>query len=211
MPGRPGPSESRSGLVKFAPALVVGLFPVLAFANTSAASTPSTSTPTITVGPGDGVNIQGSDIECIISTSGPRAVVCGIGGKSLRPKSFAFTVADKGAAIFVATGSEQVVARDLNPAIPGPAFVTILHKATNYVLSKHEHVIVGGTHIACAALPIDNQTVETFGCGALDTATGTSGYYVAGTYAVTISDQYIGILKAGKLGAQSVVAKEKQP
>jgi len=197
--------------VKFAPALVVALFPVLAFANTSAASTPATSTPTITVGPGDGLNIQGSDIECVVSTSGPRAMVCGIGAKSLRPKSFAFTVADKGAAIFVATGSEQVIARDLNPAIPGPAFANAPHKPTNYVLSKHEHVIVGGTHLACGALPIDNQTVETFGCGAYDTATGTTGYYVAGTYSVTISDQYVGILKVGKLGAQTVVAKEKQP
>ena len=197
--------------MKFAPALVVAVLPVLAFANTSGASTPATSVPTITVGPGDGVDIQGSDIECVVSTSGPRAMVCGIGHKSLLPKSFAFTVADKGAAIFVATGSQEVIARDLNPAIPGPAFASALHKPTTYLLSKHEHVIVGGTHLACGALPIDNQSVETFGCGAYDTATGTSGYYVAGTYAVTISNQYIGILKAGKLGAQTVVAEEKQP
>lgn len=197
--------------MKFAPALVVALLPVLAFANTGEASRAAISVPTITVGPGDGVNIQGSDIECVVSTSGPRAMVCGIGHKSLLPKSFAFTVADKGAAIFVATGSQQVIARDLNPAIHGPAFASAPHKPTNYVLSRHEHVIVGGTHLACGALPIDNQTVETFGCGAYDTATGTSGYYVAGTYAVTVSEQYIGILRAGKLGAQTVVAEEKQP
>jgi hypothetical protein len=138
-------------------------------------------------------------------------MVCGIGGKSLRPKSFAFTVADKGAAIFVATGTEQVIARDLNPSIPGPPFATAPHKATNYLLSRHEHVIVGGTHLACGSLPIDNQTVEAFGCGAYDTATATTGYYVAGTYSVSISDQYVGILKVGKLGAQTVVAEEKQP
>jgi hypothetical protein len=184
---------------------------MLAFASTAGASRPAISVPTITVGPGDGLNIQGSDIECVVSTSGPRAMVCGIGGKSLRPKSFAFTVADKGAAIFVANGAQQVIARDLNPAIPGPAFASAKHKPTNYVLSKNEHIIVGGTHVACAALPIDNQTLETFGCGAFDTATGTAGYYVAGTYAVTISEQYIGILKVGKMGAQTVVAKEKQP
>ena len=197
--------------MKFAPALVVALIPVLAFANTSGASTPATSAPTITVGPGDGVDIQGSEIECVVSTSGPRAMVCGIGRKSLLPKSFAFTVADKGAAIFVATGSQEVIARDLNPAIPGPEFANASHKPTTYVLSKHEHVVVGGTHLACGALPIDNQSVETFGCGAYDTATATSGYYVTGTYAVAISNQYIGILKAGKLGAQTVVAEEKQP
>jgi len=197
--------------MKFAPALVVALLPVLAFANMSGAGTPATSAPTITVGPGDGVDIQGSDIECVVSTSGPRAMVCGIGHKSLLPKSFAFTVADRGAAIFVATGSQEVIARDLNPAIPGPEFANPPHKPTTYLLSKHEHVVVGGTHLACGALPIDNQSVEAFGCGAHDTATGSSGYYVTGTYAVTISNQYIGILKAGKLGAQTVVAEEKQP
>jgi len=138
-------------------------------------------------------------------------MVCGIGHKSLLPKSFAFTVADRGAAIFVATGSQEVIARDLNPAIPGPEFANPPHKPTTYLLSKHEHVVVGGTHLACGALPIDNQSVEAFGCGAHDTATGSSGYYVTGTYAVTISNQYIGILKAGKLGAQTVVAEEKQP
>ncbi len=197
--------------MKFAPALVVALLPVLALANTSEASTPATSVPTITVGPGDGVDIQGSDIVCVVSSSGPRAMVCGIGHKSLLPKSFAFTVADKGAAIFVATGSQEVIARDLNPAIPGPEFANARHKPTTYLLSKREHVVVGGTHLACGALAIDNQSVETFGCGAYNTATGTSGYYVTGTYAVTISSRYIGILKAGKLGAQTVVAEEKQP
>ena len=184
--------------MKFAPALVVALLPVLAFANTGEASRAAISVPTITVGPGDGVNIQGSDIECVVSTSGPRAMVCGIGHKSLLPKSFAFTVADKGAAIFVATGSQQVIARDLNPAIHGPAFASAPHKPTNYVLSRHEHVIVGGTHLACGALPIDNQTVETFGCGAYDTATGTSGYYVAGTYAVTTSTMRRIVASSGK-------------
>jgi hypothetical protein len=196
--------------VKFAPALVVALFPVLAFANASAASTPATGAPTIAVGPGDGLSVQGSDIECVVSTSGPRAIVCGIGGKSLRPKSYAFTVADKGAAIFVATGSGKVIARDFNPALAGPAFANAVHKPRDYVLNRREHVIIGGTHLACGALPIGKPAVETFGCGAYDTATGTAVYYVAGTYSVTISDQYIGILKAGKLGAQSVVAEEKE-
>jgi hypothetical protein len=138
-------------------------------------------------------------------------MVCGIGAKSLRPKSFAFTVADKGAAIFVVSGTQQVIARDLNPAIPGPGFPNAAHKAAGYVVSRHEHVIVDGTHIACGSLPIDNQTVEAFGCGAYDLATSTSGYYVTGTYSVSISGEYVGILKVGKLGAQTVVAEEKEP
>jgi hypothetical protein len=138
-------------------------------------------------------------------------MVCGIGGKSLRAKSYAFTVADRGAAMFLATGNDQVVARDLNPALKGPSFAERSHKPANYVLARHEHVILGGTHIACDALPIKNGTVETFDCGAYGTASGTSGYYVSGTYAVSISNVYVGILRAGKLGAQTVVAEEKQP
>jgi hypothetical protein len=182
------------------------LVPVLGLA---AAQLGVPGTPTVTVGPGDGVSIQGSDIECGVSTGAPRAIVCGIGGQSLRANSYAFTVADKGAAIFSANGGEKTVARALNPVTPGVPFTVTAHKATNYVLAKHEHVILGGTHIACGALLI--KGLETFGCGVYNTSTGTTGYYVAGTYATTISDQYVGILRAGKDGAQTVVAYERQP
>jgi hypothetical protein len=207
--------------VKFAPALAVALFPLLAFATTSAASTATTGGPaitaatsalTLTVGPGDGLSVKGSDIECVVSTSAPRAVVCGIGGKSLRAKSFAFTVADRGTAIFTASGSdEQVVARYLNPAVPGPDFANASHKPTNYVLGKNGRVIVGGTHIACEGLPATKQSSQTFACGAYDTAKPSSGYYVAGTYSVAINAQYVGISKVGKLGAQTLVADENEP
>ena len=172
----------------------------------------ASSTPTVTVGPGDAMTIRGSDIECVVSTTPPRAIVCGIGGpKSLRPNSYAFTVADKGAAIFIATGSQRTVARDLNPAISGAPFKGSPHKPTNYVLAKHEHVIVAGTHVACGALQIDDNSVQTFGCGVYNTSTGTSGYYVAGTYATAISNRYVGILRAGKNGVQTVIADDKQP
>ncbi|MGO9659873.1 MAG: hypothetical protein ACLQVK_01325 [Acidimicrobiales bacterium] len=192
----------RAGLL--APA-AVALVSVLGLGRLGASGTPA-----LTVGPGDGLTIQGSNIECVVSIAAPRAIVCGIGQKSLLPHSYAFTVADKGAAIFGASGSQEVVARQLNPALSSSPFPVALHKPTNYVLAKHAHVILGGTHIACASL-LEAHGVQTFGCGAYDTASGTSGYYVAGSYAVTISDQFIGILEAGKLGAQSIVAEEKQP
>jgi hypothetical protein len=168
-------------------------------------------TPTVTVGPGDVMTIRGSDIECVVSTTPPRAIVCGIGGQKSVPNSYAITVADRGAAIFVATGSQQTVARAINPAIPGAPFKGRSHKPGSYVLAQHEHVVLTGTHVACAALLIDDNKLQTFGCGIYNTSTGTSGYYVAGTYAATISDQFAGILRAGKNGAQTVVADEKQP
>ena len=71
--------------------------------------------------------------------------------------------------------------------------------------------MLAGTQVACGALLIDGNRLQTFGCGIYNTSTGTSGYYVAGTYAATISDQFAGILRAGKNGAQTVVADEKQP
>jgi hypothetical protein len=184
---------------------------VLATALGLAAAIAGTSgTPTVTVGPGDGITIQGSNIECFVSTTAPRAIVCGLAHqKTLLSNSYAITTADKGAAIFVATGSQQTVARALNPPIPSAAFKGTPHKPANYVLAKHEHVILAGTHIACDALLTNG--LETFGCGAYNTATGTTGYYVAGTYATTISDRYVGILRAGKNGAQTVVAEERQP
>ena len=188
----------------FARGVLVAVVAVLGLA---VARTDASGIPTITVGPGDAMTFQGSNIECAVSTTAPRAIVCGIGGQnSLLPNSYAFTVADKGSAIFVATGSQRIVARGINPAISGAPFNGASHKPTSYLLAKHEHVILAGTHIACAALLINS--VQTFGCGALHSL---SGYYIAGTYAATISDQYVGILRVGKDGAQTVVAREKQP
>lgn len=171
----------------------------------------ASGTPTVTVGPGDVMTIRGSDIECVVSTTPPRAIVCGIGTQKSVPNSYAITVADRGAAIFIATGSQQTVARAINPAIPGAPFKGGSHKPASYVLAQHEHVVLAGTQVACGALLIDGNRLQTFGCGIYNTSTGTSGYYVAGTYAATISDQFAGILRAGKNGAQTVVADEKQP
>lgn len=191
----------------FARRLLVTLVALLGLAVGGASAS---GTPTITVGPGDSMTIQGSDIFCAVSTTAPRAIVCGIGNqKSLRPKSYAITVADKGAVEFIATGSQQIVGRGTNPAISGAPFKGSTHKPTSYVLAKHEHVILAGTHIACGALQIDDK--QTFSCGFYNTSSGLSGYYVAGTYATTLSDQFAGILRAGKNGVQTVVADYKQP
>ena len=180
---------------------------VVAVLGLAVARTDASGTPTITVGPGDVMTIQGSNIQCAVSTTAPRAVVCGIGSeRSLLPNSYAVTVADKGVVLFVATGSQRIVARGTNPAISGAPFKGSSHKPTSYVLAKHEHVILADTHIACAALIVNG--LQTFGCGALHSL---AGYYIAGTYAVTISGKYVGILRVGEDGAQTVVARENQP
>jgi hypothetical protein len=184
----------------------VALLAVLAFAANAAASSP----PTITVGPGDALAVKGSDIQCVISTSTPRAIVCGLAGqKSARAHSYAMTMADEGVAIFAATGSHKIVARAINPSVSGPAIKGSGHKPAHYVLANHEDVLVAGTHVECAAIMIDNHTRQTIGCGILNASSG--GYYVAGTYAATLSDHYAGILRAGTKGAQTVVAIQKQP
>lgn len=192
----------------FARGLLVALVAVLGLAVGKASAS---ATPTITVGPGDSMTIQGSDIYCAVSTTAPRAIVCGIIGsqKSLRPNSYAITVADSGAVEFIATGSRQVVGRGKNPAVSGAPFKGSSHKPTSVVLAKHEHVILAGTHVACGSLQIDGK--QTFSCGIYNTSSGLSGYYVAGTYATTLSDQFAGILRAGKNGVQTLVADYKQP
>ena len=187
--------------------MAVAPLAVLALA---AATAGAASPPTVTVGPGDTLTIQGSDIRCVISTSVPRAIVCGIAGqKAARPQSYAITVADAGVAIFAATGSQKVVARQINPAVSGAPIQSPRHKPSHYVLTKHEDVLLAGTHVECAAVLIDKHTRQTIGCGVLNASSG--GYYVAGTYAATLSDLYAGILRAGTKGIQTVVAIQKQP
>lgn len=186
------------------------LVPLVAVSAVAVAGASASSTPTITVGPGDTMAIQGSDIHCVISTTLPRAIVCGIASQnSTRPHSYAITVADKGVAIFAATGSQQVVAREINPAISGPPNKRASHKPTRYVLAQSEHVLLAGTHVECATVLIDKHTRQTIGCGVLNESS--AGYFISGSYAGTLSDLYAGILRAGKNGAQTVLAVQKQP
>jgi len=176
----------------------------------AAAGAGASGIKTVTVGPGDAIAIRGADIECVVSTTAPRAIVCGIGSKkSLRSHSYAITVADKGAAIFAATGSQQVVAREINPVIPGAPITGSSHKPTSYVLANGEGILVAGTHVKCGTVRIDGNTLQTIGCGIYNASSG--GYYFAGSYSATVDDKYAGILRAGKNGAQTVVAVEKQP
>ena len=96
----------------FARGVLTVVFAVLGLA---VARTDASGIPTITVGPGDVMTIQDSNIQCAVSTTAPRAVVCGIGSEqSLLPNSYAVTVADKGAVLFVATGSQRIIARGIN-------------------------------------------------------------------------------------------------
>jgi hypothetical protein len=193
-------------LVMFARSLSVAVLGVFGFAVAGASGS---GTKTITVGAGDSVAIRGSDLECVVSTTVPRSIVCAIGSKrSLRPHTYAITVADKGAAVFVATGSQQVVARALNPAISGASIKGANHKPASHVLANGEGVLVTGTHVECGSARINNNKLETIGCGIYNASSGR--YYVAGTYAATIDDKYAGILRAGKNGAQTVVAVKKQ-
>jgi hypothetical protein len=72
-------------------------------------------------------------------------------------------------------------------------------------------VVLEGTNIVCQSGLAKTGGAETFGCGAYTTSSGSSGYYLAGTFATTISDQSAGILRVDKAGAESLVAYEKEP
>jgi hypothetical protein len=181
----------------------------LSLTMTSAASQ---STPTLIVVPGDTMVVQGSDIDCAVPTSAPLAIVCGVVSHgALRPKSYAIRSAEVTEEIVRATGDHRVVVRATNPAIAGAPFGTTDRKASSFTIAKHEYVVLEGTHIVCQSGPAETGGAETFGCGAYSTSSGGSGYYVAGTFATTISEQNTGILRVGKAGAESLVAYEKQP
>lgn len=175
----------------------------------TAAVAGAASVPAVTVGPGDSISVKGSNLVCVVSTGTPRSIACGISSKtSVLAHSYAISMADRGAAIYAATGSQQVVARDLNPPLLGSTLPSSTHKSTDYLVATYEHILVGGTHIECAPVLIDGGPRQAVGCGIMDSP---SGYFVEGTYAATLSDQSAGITRAGADGAQTVVAIRDEP
>ncbi len=186
---------------------LVALVVLAALAASSAVA--GASSNVIAAEPGDTFSIQGSDIQCGVATSGPRAIACYIGTRqSQRAHSYATDALDQGAFIFAATGNHQVVAKKDNPALTGPVQGGQSHKPTHYTLTKTQRVAVIGTHIQCAT-GVDANGDQTFGCGLL-TATEYN-YWVPGTYGTVISDEGAYILLAGKNGSHTAAAFKKQP
>jgi hypothetical protein len=119
-------------------------------------------------------------------------------------KSYAIILAGTGAAIFVANSQPanrgtRDQPRDLRRAVqwaPATGLPAMFSQSTStgYLLERTSHVQI--------------NSVQTFGCGALHSL---SGYCSSATYAATISDQYVGRLRMGENGAETVVAVEKQP
>jgi hypothetical protein len=194
----------------FARGSLVALVALVTLAMTAAsAGAGASSTSTIASEPGDTFSIQGTDFQCGAATTGPRAMVCFIGSKqTARAHSYATSATDQGVLIFAATGSHQVVAKKLSPALPGPLLTGSSHKPTHYTLTKTQHVAVVGSHILCSS-GTDANGYQTFACGLL-TASEHS-YWVPGTYGSVISDQGAYILLAGKSGSHAAVAFKKQP
>jgi hypothetical protein len=186
---------------------------VLGLASTSATTgSTSQSTRTITVVPGDTMAVQGSDIDCGVPTTAPPAVICAIVTHgALRPNSYATRSAQAADEIVRATGDHRVVFRASNPKIKGLPFGITDRTSANFTLAKHEYVVLEGTNVVCQSGLAKTGGAETFGCGAYSSSSLSSGYYLAGTFATTISDQNAAILRVGKAGAESLVAFEKQP
>ena len=149
-----------------------------------------------------------------VPTSVPLAIVCGVVSHgALRPKSYAIRSAEVTEEIVRATGDHRSLVRATNPVIAGadPSALARSHGLELY----DRHARVRGDSSGTTSFASQDQprlaAQETFGCGAYSTSSGGSGYYVAGTFATTISEQNAGILRVGKAGAESLVAYEKQP
>jgi hypothetical protein len=190
-------------------AIVVSLAAVLVL---SAATAQAGPTATITVQAGDGLAIKGSDIQCGVSSALPQSIACVVGTQAAaKAGSYGFTIADQGAAIFSASGTKQIVARETNPAIVGTPVKSSYStkKAKGYVLAAGENMLIAGTHLWCERQQASKNAPQALECGVLTTSS--KGHYVPGTYIAVLSDKAVAIMRAGKNGSQTQVAVRKQP
>jgi hypothetical protein len=165
--------------------------------------------PTLVPGePGDTFSIQGTDFQCEVTISGPRAMVCLLGAitKPLA-RSYAIAATDAGVLIFGATGTAKLVAKRLGPTLSGALQTAPAHKPTHYTLTAKQHVAVIGSHIQCASGT--NGGHPTFACG-LVTASAWR-YWATGTYGSLLSDKGAYIVLAGKAGKITAAAFQKEP
>jgi hypothetical protein len=197
------------------PALLRGSLAVLvALAGLAAAGAASGASATlIAAEPGDTFSIQGTEIQCGVSTSGPRAFACYIGTEQTQlAHSWATDALDEGAAIFAATGNHQVVAKKLGPTVTGSLLTAPSHKPMHYTLTKAQHVGVVGSRILCNS-GVDDSGNQTFACGVINpphngvTVTG----FMPGTYVTIISDKGAYIQLVGENATYTAVAFKQQP
>lgn len=168
---------------------------------------------TLTVGVGDRLAVQGTDIQCGVPTGTSPVMVCFVGSRQTPVAgSYGVGVSDKDTEIFDASGSQTIVAQEANPSVSGALVKGSTSKVTTFVISNGEDVLVAGSHVACAAVRIDGGTVQAFSCGVIVGASLTaSTYFATGSYSASISAQDAGITRAGANGAATAVLLEHQP
>jgi hypothetical protein len=201
-------STRRHGLLR------ASLVVLVALAGLAAASAPTGASGTlIAAEPGDTFSIQGTEIQCGVATSGPRAIACYVGtARTQLAHSYATDALDQGALIFAATGNHQIVAKKLGPAVTGALLTAPSHKPTHYTLTKAQHVEVVGSRILCNG-GVDDNGNPTFACGVINpprngtTVTG----FLPGTYVSVISDKGAYIQLVGKSATFTTVAFKQQP
>lgn len=192
-------------ITRYARVSLIGIVAVLTLANVSAGATGTM----LAAEPGDTFSIGGTDFQCGVPAAGPGTIVCYLGTTTTaRDHSYAFTALDAGVTLFEPTGSQQVVAKDDNPALSGSAQGAPSHKPAHYTISRSQHLAVIGSHIQCNS-GTDPSGDPTFACESFTASEHI--YAVPGTYITVISDKGAYILLAGKDGSHTTVAFEKQP
>jgi hypothetical protein len=187
---------------------------LLALAGLAAASVAAGASATlIAAEPGDTFTIQGTEIQCGVATSGPRAIACYVGTRTTQlAHSWATDALDQGALIFAATGNHQIVAKKLGPAVTGSLLTAPTHKPTHYTLTNAQHLGVVGSRILCSS-GVDDNGNQTFACGVINPPRNgfTVNGFLPGTYVSVISDEGAYIQLVGKNATYTTVAFKQQP
>lgn len=157
---------------------------------------------------GDQIHIKGSSLACVVqNSSGTINLVCVEGSLSLpKGNSYATGIADKAASLnrISANGNSQTIVRLVKqPAISGATFLVRPGAAKSFTVALNTAILVGGTHIFCAAQRTDNAINVTCGLSSI----AAKLQYPNGSYLTIISGQIAALAQRQRGGVKTLAGK----
>jgi len=159
---------------------------------------------------GDVVTVSGTQLRCVVSSSLPRTIVCGLGDRQ-KPfvGSYGFAVADR-AALFLrasASGQPELVVRKTQPRLVGASFPSTHGVPRARAVRLGTALEVSGTHILCGVTP-DPPGVPALVCGL---HTPTSDVFVYGSYLGVVTSRYASLQEKPGQNSLRTVIRRTQP
>jgi hypothetical protein len=163
---------------------------------------------------GDLVAVSGTHLRCVVSSSLPRTIVCGL-GDTQKPfaGSYGFAVADRAALFLKASASRQqpeLVLRRTQPTLVGASFPSTHGVPRTRTVRLGTALEVSDTHIACLVMrrPPDRQGLAAVTCGLHTT---NSDVFVYGSYLGTVTSRYASLQEKPGLYQLRTVIRRTQP